>query len=310
MDLFTKSYDTDWNRIVYLKVLENREAALHIKDSTTCKLVLLLEGHSAITYNGKPTFVHAPSVICLNHRDTVTFENKDSCKMITLFFQPVALNDRLEYHVFTPESYKQMEGTTLFQDLVLLSSFYDINNSKRELILLKDVSAVVMKQLLCQLQKELTEQKDGYWPCRSRSYFIELLFFIEGLRSDASLQNFSISVDKRKNSIVHGIVQYLNENIHKKVTLEELERTFACNRNQINKEFQQELNTTVMKYLTQMRMKLACVLLRDTEIPILEVAFRVGYPDATYFSKAFKLYCGVSPSEYRTSFYSTTSPDL
>jgi len=27
MDLFTRSYDKDWNRIVYLKVLENQEHA-------------------------------------------------------------------------------------------------------------------------------------------------------------------------------------------------------------------------------------------------------------------------------------------
>jgi len=80
--------------------------------------------------------------------------------------------------------------------------------------------------------------------------------------------------------------------------------------NQINKEFQKELNTTVMKYFTQMRMQLASILLRDTEIPILEVALRVGYSDAGYFSKTFKLYSGISPSEYRNSFYSTISPAL
>jgi len=63
-----------------------------------------------------------------------------------------------------------------------------------------------------------------------------------------------------------------------------------------------------MKYFTQMRMQLASILLRDTEIPILEVAFKVVYSDAAYFSRAFKLYCGTSPSEYRYSFYSTISP--
>jgi len=64
-----------------------------------------------------------------------------------------------------------------------------------------------------------------------------------------------------------------------------LEKTFACNRNQINKEFQKELNTTVMKYFTQMRMQLASILLRDTEIPILEVALRVGIPMPVIFPK-------------------------
>jgi len=53
-----------------------------------------------------------------------------------------------------------MVGTTLFQDMVLLSSFYDINDSKRELILLDTVSAVSLMQLLNKINQELTEQKD------------------------------------------------------------------------------------------------------------------------------------------------------
>jgi len=308
MELFTRSYDKDWNRIVYLKILENQEACLHLNDDQTCKLILFLEGNSTITCNNQTAYIIAPSVLCLNHRDTIEFDSISNCKTMVLFFQPIALNDQLKYSVFHPGYYQDMVGTTLFQDMTLLSSFYDINNSKRQLILLDAVSAVSLKQLLNKINKELTDQKDGYWPCRSRSHFIELLFFLEGLRTNASLQNMSIIVDKNKNNIVHKIVQYLNQNIDKKITLEELEKTFGCNRNQINKEFQRELNTTVMKYFTQMRMQLANILLRDTEIPILEVAFKVGYSDAAYFSRAFKLYCGSSPSEYRNSFYSTISP--
>ncbi|GAE87581.1 helix-turn-helix transcriptional regulator [Acetivibrio straminisolvens] len=308
MDLFTRSYDKDWNRIVYLKVLENQEACFHLKDDQTCKLILFLEGNSTITYNNQTAFITAPSVLCLNHLDTVEFDNNPACKITVLFFRPIALNDQLEYSIFHRSYYQKMVGTTLFQDLTLLSSFYDINNSKRELILLDAVSAVSLTQLLNKINKELIEQKDGYWPCRSRSYFIELLFFLEGLRCNESLQNISIVLEKNRNDIVHNIVRYLNQNIDKKITLEHLEKTFACNRNQINKEFQKELNTTVMKYFTQMRMQLASILLRDTEIPILDVALRVGYSDAGYFSKAFKSYCGISPSEYRDSFYSTISP--
>jgi len=308
MDLFTRSYDKNWNRIVYLKVLENGEACLHLNDDQTCKLILFLEGNATITYNRQTAFIIAPSVICLNHRDTIEFDRIPNCKIMVLFFQPIALNDQLKYSVFHPNFYQKMIGTTLFQDLSLLSSFYDINNSKRQFILLDAVSAVSLTQLLNKINKELTEQADGYWPCRSRSYFIELLFFLEGLSCNESLQNMSIVVDKDKNNIVHSIVQYLNQNMDKKITLEQLEKKFACNRNQINKEFQRELNTTVMRYFAQMRMQLASILLRDTEIPILEVAFRVGYSDAAYFSRAFKLYCGLSPSEYRNSSYSTISP--
>lgn len=310
MDLLTRSYDKDWNRIVYLKVLENQEAFLHMSDDQTCKLILLLEGNSTIRCNCQSAFIVAPSILCLNHKDIIEFDSLYSCKIMVLFFQPIALNDQLNYDVFHPSYYQRMGATTLFQDLTLLSSFYDINNSRRQLILLDAASAVLLKQLLNKVNNELTEQTDGYWPCRSRSYFIESLFFLEGLRANESLKNMSMVVDKNKNNIVHSIVQYLNQNIDEKITLEHLEKTFAYNRNQINTEFQKELDTTVMKYFTQMRMQLASILLRDTEIPILDIALRVGYFDACYFSRAFKLYSGITPSEYHNSFYSTISPVL
>ena len=47
-------------------------------------------------------------------------------------------------------------------------------------------------------------------------------------------------------------------------------------------------------------MERAASLLKDPAIRITEIASRVGYPDNTYFSKAFRNYFGVSPSEYRS----------
>lgn len=302
MELLTRSYNKDWNRIVYLKVLENEDAIRCINDPHTCKLILILDGNGFIKCNSKEAFIVAPSVICLNHTDTLIFEESKTCKLVALFFQPIALNDQLNYSIFHQEYYKKIDGTTLFQDLTLLNSFYEINSAKRQLVLLDIASSVILKQLLSKLSNELTTQEDDFWPCRSRSYFIELLFFMESLRQNESLSDINILVDKNKNQFIHNVIQYLNQNIAKKITLEELEKRFACNRNQINIEFQKELHTTVMKYFVQMRMQLASVILRDTEIPIQEVALRVGYSDVSYFSRTFKSCHGKTPCEYRNFF--------
>ncbi|BCN30968.1 helix-turn-helix transcriptional regulator [Anaeromicropila herbilytica] len=300
MELLTKSKKKEWNRIIYLKVLENQDAMNCIKDQHTCKLILILEGHNVIQYNHKTLPIIAPAVICLNHKDAITFEEDQPCKLTVLFFQPTALNDQLKYNVFEPQFYESMEGTTIFQDITLLSSFYEIHQSKREITILDTASAVTLNQLLEKINNELTEQVDDYWPCRSRSYFIELLFFLESICQNNSMQNLSIVIDKNDNQLVHNIIHYFSKNIDKKITLSELEKRFACNRNQINQEFQKELGTTVMKYLIQMRMQLASILIRDTEIPIYEVALRVGYSDIGYFARTFKLYHGTTPSEYQS----------
>ena len=49
-----------------------------------------------------------------------------------------------------------------------------------------------------------------------------------------------------------------------------------------------------------LRMDLAKVMLTNTELPINEIASRVGYPDAGYFAKIFKHVTGKTPSLYRS----------
>ena len=51
--------------------------------------------------------------------------------------------------------------------------------------------------------------------------------------------------------------------------------------------------------LTAYRIDRAVELLQQTDIPVREIAVRVGYTDANYFTKVFKRHLGVTPTEYR-----------
>ncbi|MDN5276704.1 MAG: two-component system, response regulator YesN [Clostridiales bacterium] len=63
--------------------------------------------------------------------------------------------------------------------------------------------------------------------------------------------------------------------------------------------FKEELNITFLEYLTMVRMEEAKKLLKDTSLSIVAIASQVGYEDASYFSKVFKKYVGISPAQYR-----------
>jgi len=63
--------------------------------------------------------------------------------------------------------------------------------------------------------------------------------------------------------------------------------------------FREELNITFLEYLTMVRMEEAKKLLKDTSLSIVAIASQVGYEDASYFSKVFKKYVGISPAQYR-----------
>lgn len=60
-----------------------------------------------------------------------------------------------------------------------------------------------------------------------------------------------------------------------------------------------QAGSTPRKWLVECRMAEARRLLRNTELPVSEVARRVGYRDTSQFSRGFKTRTGRSPSVYR-----------
>lgn len=60
-------------------------------------------------------------------------------------------------------------------------------------------------------------------------------------------------------------------------------------------------DTSFTKYLTQVRMEQAKVLLADPNKKLVSIANEIGYDDPYYFSHCFKKYFGTSPVEYRKS---------
>ena len=56
---------------------------------------------------------------------------------------------------------------------------------------------------------------------------------------------------------------------------------------------------TTKELITDRRMLEAARLLRFSELGVGEVAYRAGYGDQLYFSRAFKRQFGESPSAYR-----------
>jgi two-component system response regulator YesN len=60
-------------------------------------------------------------------------------------------------------------------------------------------------------------------------------------------------------------------------------------------------DTSFTKYLTQVRMEKAKLLLANPANKVVTIANEVGYDDPYYFSHCFKKYTGVSPLEYRKS---------
>ena len=65
----------------------------------------------------------------------------------------------------------------------------------------------------------------------------------------------------------------------------------------LRRGFRELFGTTVIGYLTSLRMEQAELLLREKKLSVAEVSNLVGYSHLGYFAKVFKRKFGISPSE-------------
>ncbi|MCC3376317.1 response regulator [Cohnella sp. REN36] len=86
------------------------------------------------------------------------------------------------------------------------------------------------------------------------------------------------------------------------ISLQSLAAALHLNPYYVSRLFKQETGETYGEFTTRIRFEKARELLSGSELKMHEIAAAVGYPDANYFSIAFKKQEGVSPTDYRKRF--------
>ena len=100
-------------------------------------------------------------------------------------------------------------------------------------------------------------------------------------------------------SLLPILAQYIKNNLTEKITLSDIAWHLHCSTVTLTEHFKHEFGLTIMEYVTQKRMQMAVRLLENSDTSIREIAEACGFSDIEYFSKSFKKFHGMSPSEWR-----------
>lgn len=95
------------------------------------------------------------------------------------------------------------------------------------------------------------------------------------------------------------VIQLLQMNIHTPCSIAEFSRKTKLSREKLSGIFQKQFKQSPQQYKTQFRMRTAEQLLRQTDQPVKEIAFQLGYRSLSRFATAFRQHHGCSPREYR-----------
>lgn len=106
---------------------------------------------------------------------------------------------------------------------------------------------------------------------------------------------YSISSD---NAIEHAL-RHIHENIHKKLTLQELAGLVHLNPCYFSHLFKRKTGLSPIEYVINVRMNQAKLMLITTDKAIIDIAYEVGYSSGASFTNVFTDRIGCSPRQFR-----------
>jgi YesN/AraC family two-component response regulator len=141
--------------------------------------------------------------------------------------------------------------------------------------------------------KKLRSMVDNLIDNRRRVY----QFYLSSLPSDDKLPTGRVSEQEQK--FLRTIQQYVSENLHRSITLDDLAEAVHLSSSSLYKKMKEYADISPMEYVMKVRLHKAVELLKDDSISVQEVSMAVGFNTHSFFSECFKREFGMTPRQWR-----------
>ena len=109
---------------------------------------------------------------------------------------------------------------------------------------------------------------------------------------------FSSGGVKSAREVAEHAKDYIRKNyMRPELNISDMSKVLLINQTYLRKMFKEETGQTLSAYITEYRMRIAKKLIQNTNEKMEVIAQKVGYSDASYFSKCFKRFYGISPKK-------------
>ena len=105
--------------------------------------------------------------------------------------------------------------------------------------------------------------------------------------------------------MIDRAVLFMQEHKYSEFRLEELSRHLNLSVPHFIRIFKSKMNLPPMKYFTRIKVEEAATLLMNSDRPLAVIAEELNFSSAAHFSKTFKQYMSVSPTQYRNNYINT-----
>ncbi|MBR6533820.1 MAG: helix-turn-helix transcriptional regulator [Clostridia bacterium] len=260
-------------------------------------LIILAKGKLEFEVGGVKIIATAPSFLCFGESENPIFVSKSKAHYTCVYFHPKFLNINMTFDLLRSKKYGDIATT---HDMFMLKPFID----KAYVIPIAETQVEKIEQSADYMIKELKEQRDWYWSCRGRSYFMEIIIALErmyGLIGYGMTHQKSDNTPIIKNPKLRDAVLYIEGHYGRNLTLTDISAKAGINHTSLTALMKEELGCTAIEYLMKYRITVSKKQLAFTDVPIKDIANMVGFKTVQHFNRIFKEITGTTPAEYRKS---------
>lgn len=277
----------------------------HIKNNCFL-LIILTAGKLEFKVENEQFCTAAPAFICFDETQNPVLISKRKAQYTCIYFHPEFLNVNMSFEMLRKKEYVDIAST---HDLFLLKPF----TNKAYVVPIAEAQLEKITQAARDMQEELKNQRDWYWSCRGRSYFMEIIIALErmyGLIGYGVTHQKSDNTPIIKNAKLRDAVLYIESRFDESITQPDIAKAAGMNHTTLTALMKEELGLTAIEYLMKYRITVAKKQLEFTSVPIKDIANMTGFKTVQHFSRVFKAQTGETPAEFRKSVVQKRKDDL
>ena len=235
----------------------------------------LFAGDSFVSYKPGDLFLIGPNQSHVFKSDPDYFEEAQhlECETISIFFHQKSLG----------EGFFSIEETSEIRTL--------IERSKRGIQFNSHIAESVGERIL-----ELLEL-GGFDRLLSILSILNDLSSSEDFEYLASISH-QIPTSDQKNQKVNKVINYIIDNFHKDIKLEDVAKVANYSQAAFCHFFKQHTQKTFVQFLIELRVSNACKMLRNSDFNISQICYECGFNNVSNFNRQFKKITGLCPSDY------------
>ena len=141
------------------------------------------------------------------------------------------------------------------------------------------------------------------WVAKDDGYYFECVSLLYKIFAELEKKNY---MPENQYSAIKPAIEYIEKHfLDKKITAEELVGCCTISYPYIKKLFVKKFGISPIRYSIQLKINYACDLLRSELYTVTQTAELCGYNDIYFFSRQFKEYVGISPTDFLKKYKSS-----